>query len=921
MRKRFTKVLAIALTIAMLVSVAFVGVTANAEVPNLLLWEDFTRTNPMAGFADWYAIVTDGSGGGEEFELAVPLTAWLRTQLDVEVFDWTFPFMASWNRQLWWDYATAWSNGWVPMWLAETENGANPALWTNDQQIAWLTGQVNAGSGNPIFDSFWAWGVNNQSGAINAWVTQAWPLLTYGGVILPPLSEYRALRPQLRDALAAEEWVLGFFPQVDFWDYNIFDAELTFTEGHIGWGGNTTSLNSLRGWLLSPGGWGQYEISNAWLDMWHDAGGVLDYTDFIAAFEIAYPNSRIAFEQAGLDLMAAFPGMWDTNPLAFSNDPADYVDLIDTLNNIWSEIVDTAGLEATVMPGWRSLEQGWYDEWLAAQNGNGNGPDFEAIFRAARPVNGAILGTFQAFLANVEFGPEFTDINTGSTGWNGAWQNAPTVRIPTVAMEYGDLEVSEFVVTHSGALNNTAATRTFDPAGVLGDFMNDNGTGFHGVGFQDGELWFSATLQYNGSGLPANNAHAMLSFRNPRHHNNSSMLAVGIPGILWGDGTPRSASQGYWWTRAVQFEGGAGGNRNLENPYPDNWMIDQGNYGARMWYQGTFHEGAPLVQNQTMLVVVRMELTELRLHTANYDGDPRSVWNGSGMTRWLSNTLGGIITLIEDENITAHNQYWAAPITSLFGTSGNIGETITTLFDGNWPYAGVEGATTAALTQLVEEEMAEAVALFADRIPGYAEMSLSEKLAALLNVINRRGTDVVTIYINPTVDSETGMPTAPANQMEVFEFAPTWEGNSWSNNKFFFDAVQLSAHGGNTYFGDMRFGTTFASVVPGMVDAPVESEAGIIVEDDYVIGLRYLPLGNVHDNLTVIIAVFNSDEEIAYSRFFNANMSATAEGDYRFIDLTSAGISADVTSGQILRAFVWNDFLGVSPASARLTTP
>jgi len=96
-------------------------------------------------------------------------------------------------------------------------------------------------------------------------------------------------------------------------------------------------------------------------------------------------------------------------------------------------------------------------------------------------------------------------------------------------------------------------------------------------------------------------------------------------------------------------------------------------------------------------------------------------------------------------------------------------------------------------------------------------MNFVEKFNEWIRVINLRGTDIVTVYFNPTVDAVTGLPTAPANRTQTFEFEPAWLNANMANNKFFFDAVQISAHNGNTNFGDMRFGTTFASVVPGMV--------------------------------------------------------------------------------------------------------
>jgi len=945
MLKSFRKVLAVTLALTMLLSVGFVGVTANngdwRDNPDLLMWDDFTRGDLRddASFDAWYAEYLYSIGGGQEFVLAVPLRDWLTDVSNQHQAHWVFQFVSTGN-QTWAPFTTfyqRWSRNWVDEWLSQTNNGATPEAWDRTAQLAWLLIEAERSGSwvNADLDHVTLWSAGARAQAVERWV-DLWEVWTVGGNLYPSPNDAVVSIRQLAGA-GDMPWIWGIFPAEYHAGINAFRhaASASWDGGALDW------------WASSPRNFNQVSsiiqqtpttnAVNAWLDANRDvtAEQMRDIVHSVL-YNVAPGNGLLidVLELLGESFMelsaeapvgSEFHDFFASNPTMWRNDSAIFAAMADALDALWA----TANAPTVFTNYWRALEQDWYNAFEAIPEAT-----LRTAFRAARFVNNGRLGNFNVMLNGEPIGPAVTNVPTGSTGFTSGWM-FPTENwghfpgwgghIPLTFVDgsqnpirYGNLATSGAYVTGRGAVGGHNAgegnqtfhmgRRMFDmsPSSPLYGFTNTGILGFEDnryLGFVDEELWFSVQMRYIGTESPRGFNTAWIGFGTQNEmlintgdgvrwfeNQNSPMLAVGFPSISSDqyDATPR-VDANWWAMSSTSFD-----HRIFDNSVPTN---DQ-------------FFGAPIVPNQDVLVVIHFNLRAL--------GSDASPFDGSGLTPQRAAVLGysefwDLYTANEAqvETITGfitHQANHNAP-NAFYGLDITIIDALLALRDD---------FSTAAVDSLVEYMLAPAEALgWSDGIDGYDQMSLRNRATALIAEINSRtiGADIVTVFINPDPDSLGGeAPVVADGNMIRFEFAPhqTWlRGTDREVGKFRADTLFLSSRDGNTLFGDIRFGATFASVTP-VEEAP--SLARIVVEDDYVTGVVFAPNAVTSANPTIMIATFETTF-IGVDRFIDASVITsglevlpyTGNAEYRFIDLSGRGISVPFgTAGQRLQAFVWN---------------
>jgi len=940
MIKRFKKVLAVTLSIAMLLSVGFIAAIANndgdwRDNPDLLLWDDFARHDLEAGFDEWYDEFLESIGGGQEFVLEAPLRRWL-TEVSVQT-NWIFAVVQATGRHTWAPFSTfypRWASNWTAEWLERTDNGENPGAWDRDAQHAWLLTAAETG-GTWVSDDLnhvTLWSTGERAQAIDVWV-DLWELRTYGATLPLPNAERRAL---LRTSLDESLLLQGVFHEalrngsVERASGGVFAGTGPFNIRDFYTGGNFL-------WFMNPYGihWGWWDIwvnhysnlalnenfVNAWMAMDDAQHASFDTQALYTLMNNVFTTDELYFwggfgEVLARDFAATFPG---GNPV-FPIDTANFADdIVEDLLDVWSGITaQTIDIE-----GWRQLEQGWYDNFEVIDE-----EELRAAFRAGNWANGGRLGRFNVVIDGEVVGPPATAGTGNPIGWatpwlfnaaNGVLAQSSSNRTPQF---YGNndvqLDTSDTFVSVQGltTYNNNrmnVAHRRFDamPGSLLSPFM---GTGALNIpdgyiGFVDDDLWFSVTMRQ--TGVPNQQDLGWIAFGNSHdfiaheYGHNAPMLAVGYRVQDWGSNEARTGDYANWWA-------GTRRGRPLNNAINAWTSTVQGEPDNRMF-------DAPIVPDETVLVVIHFNFSALDSTASPFDG--------TGLT----SQRAALLTMPSFWNLFTDNE---ADRQTTIGFINS--QALQTEWDNN--LRGLDNAVldvlvntlfhdfnATILTNLINDILApiEAGGWHLD-IAGYDQMTQRQRAEALVNVISTRtfGADIVTVYFNPCPDSLGGdfpVVTNPEN-VQRFEFAPredTFHAGGEASitietGKFRADTIMMSSRFHNIEFGDIRFGRTFASVTP---TREVPSPARIVVDDneENVTGVVFAPNAVTSAAPVVMLATFADGRLVSATAVTNglSDVEYSGNSNYRHIDL--GNIPLEVQAGEELRAFVWNNAIAMTP--------
>jgi len=339
MVKGFRKVLAITVALAMLLTTGMVGMVVSADT-------------------------------GVEVE--AELGAWLFEA--VTHYDFSRFGAIQWNRMegnSWWfhnngSWALGDTTGWLPMFLAENEGDMTFSSWDRADQVQWLS-QFNVWGGF-VGWAFYRWNADRDDAAAIAefydrWVNVTWPGLTYGMAAPAHLytPAFNVLSPWAQGGELGEiDFWSMFFPDFFMNEEFLNTHNWTFQSHAIqAIGGNTGSglvnfRNAMRnnisnyvGYFFLRSHWDPNSNNpDNWFDAWHADPDAANWEIFRNA--IVQPMNRLY--PGALDTLYAFGeyllehyGEWfptGRNPLALSDNPADYEELMAAFFEVWNATVE-----------------------------------------------------------------------------------------------------------------------------------------------------------------------------------------------------------------------------------------------------------------------------------------------------------------------------------------------------------------------------------------------------------------------------------------------------------------------------------------------------------------------------------------------------------------------------------------------------
>jgi len=913
MVKSFRKVLAVTIAVAMLLSTGIVGMVAIAEGDNgpvaatgLLMWDDFVRHDLEAGFQEWYEAFR------APFDYDGAVLNWLMSQSQVIDGSWAEDFANQNNSG--WDSSYGWWGGispaitfvenWLAEWLYQTTGGTT---WAADDQIDWLD-PLAVGETSWLTNAYFIWQVweNNESArddmraANRHWVNVVWPDL-WASLDLTQL-EYEWYNPPFTQGTALlNEYLQDWFISIDW--------VLEFTEYEPGqWWQHFWRNSGMRSWI------------SIWVDKWFEetADGPWHDEDIKAwmdTFDFRY------------DIPAT--GDWgQSGPWNFLTERTEeFIDAwVETWNEEFADIADVI--------------EGWAYDWY-----NRPRPTRDDLLEVWTNTSWGHMGRFAGFDIVYDYqilSPLVRGIPTGSTtGWSGGWTfpEGTPARMRAFdgnenrdgPMVYGDLIISETNVIgntlHTSiSYGEAPAFRLFDNSAnsPLRPFMNNfpNIPGGPQLGNVDAELWFSIPMRFTHTASPGENDGAWIAFgttnaqaNNVDNFHLAPKLAVGFRQInIWGSGTTRDSE--HWWGFAS-----TSANNNINN----NTATAQHEF-----FDTTISDSL----NETVLVVIHLYLRE-----GNY-ADVATVYFNPTRDSLGTNTP----EVYEDGDIQT---FTFAPRSDAWivhaGGGGGWWETGKFRADsimigstwGRMEFGDIRIGTSFAYVTPTSGEECDCGDCEECFIPCCDECCLGygdceDPCVCICGNLS----NIATLA---TLTSNVGTWTPEVFNPEVFAYDVAVEHNfttiTFEYTTTCLDAYDVDIYGPATLdVGPNEFIITVTAedetttevytitVTRANDPGPDPVDVGIVAANGYVTGLNFSPLPLTNGTAIVILAIFDGDDLIEVVETFNSVnvVNHPVNANYRFIALTNTAFA--LTGTQELRAFIWNDFLGIRPASRVLNT-